>query len=555
MRLNPQHLTVAELLEGRLFRIPDYQRAYSWDTKQRKDLFDDIKEAQRTGREHFMATVVALFKEEETIQGKKFKAVELVDGQQRLTTIIILLKAIEKRLDQNDPSHEKLKENLQKLLIKGDQYSPILLQTNHDSSNIFKDYLHSKEQKINIAKIESEKNLLNATKECDEFVDIAKNNKSIIDLLETLMDKFSMIYHELNDESIVYRVFEVLNSRGLEVKWIDKLKSQLMASLFECTDQGTRERALHELKVIWKDIYATLELDIELGNTALCFAGTFKSKNPENRIISQERAVSELIQFSEQEINKTIEVGRYLLSLIKTIKKIENNRRIVVTTSIGHAKFVAVAISLREFDDATKKTIMSLWENTTFRIFGLGRADSRHKIGDYVRLGCEIIKNNLKPEDIILQLKEIGKDYSIDKISLNNEDNYYNDRPERLRYILYRYDEYLATEGGERMNEDQWNKVWADTPSRSIEHITPQSSEESYIHYLGNLTMLPGGVNSSLQNKEPKEKAKTYIECGLKATAAVGSEIQNGKVWDEKAVKERTELIKEFIKTEWADKD
>jgi len=45
-----------------------------------------------------------------------------------------------------------------------------------------------------------------------------------------------------------------------------------------------------------------------------------------------------------------------------------------------------------------------------------------------------------------------------------------------VRYLLYRYDEFLAQKAGQKLNESQWNKVWADEPSKSIEHIKPQSS-------------------------------------------------------------------------------
>ncbi|MBA6125309.1 DUF262 domain-containing protein [Pseudomonas fulva] len=57
MQLNPLHLSVAKLFEGRLFRIPDYQRAYSWQKRQRDDLLGDLEEAHRSAMEHFMATV------------------------------------------------------------------------------------------------------------------------------------------------------------------------------------------------------------------------------------------------------------------------------------------------------------------------------------------------------------------------------------------------------------------------------------------------------------------------------------------------------------------
>ncbi|MGB3238802.1 MAG: DUF262 domain-containing protein [Geitlerinemataceae cyanobacterium] len=62
MSIRPENLTLDKLLQGRLFRIPDYQRAYSWETKQRKDLFGDIEKLARTqtDRRHFMSTVVCL---------------------------------------------------------------------------------------------------------------------------------------------------------------------------------------------------------------------------------------------------------------------------------------------------------------------------------------------------------------------------------------------------------------------------------------------------------------------------------------------------------------
>jgi len=60
MQIQPQFQTVGYLLTGRLFHIPEYQRAYSWQTRQRGDLFEDIKKVHSSGNDstHFMATIV-----------------------------------------------------------------------------------------------------------------------------------------------------------------------------------------------------------------------------------------------------------------------------------------------------------------------------------------------------------------------------------------------------------------------------------------------------------------------------------------------------------------
>lgn len=102
MQLNPMHLKISAVLGGRLFRIPEYQRAYAWGKRQRVDLFNDILDVKRSGREHFMATVVALAKDNRLIGADEYRTVEIVDGQQRVTTLVILLKAIEKNLADQD---------------------------------------------------------------------------------------------------------------------------------------------------------------------------------------------------------------------------------------------------------------------------------------------------------------------------------------------------------------------------------------------------------------------------------------------------------------------
>lgn len=110
-----------------------------------------------------------------------------------------------------------------------------------------------------------------------------------------------------------------------------------------------------------------------------------------------------------------------------------------------------------------------------------------------MRLGYSIGTNGISPDVINASLGEIGKDYDLDEIISETDfwSNYYEGWTEELRYLLFRYDEYLAANAGVQLNSTEWNKIWTDDASRSIEHIKPQSSGVAYIHHLGNLTMLP----------------------------------------------------------------
>ena len=94
--IHPEFKPLSEIWNNKLFRIPEYQRHYSWQLKQRKELFDDIKKLEKAkekhnDRIHFMATIVCLKTQESvTVAADKFYIYDVVDGQQRLTTLIIL---------------------------------------------------------------------------------------------------------------------------------------------------------------------------------------------------------------------------------------------------------------------------------------------------------------------------------------------------------------------------------------------------------------------------------------------------------------------------------
>ena len=362
-----------------------------------------------------------------------------------------------------------------------------------------------------------------------------------------------MIYHELTEEATVYRVFEVLNSRGLAVRWLDKTKSQLMASIYEHVEQDSLAGGMSEMQTIWKDIYRTLGLDDRLGDEALRFAGTFYSKTQPSRVLSDEDASAEILRVAGTKLKSIVAAAAWLKTVVPRVLGLHLDPRRAAVIRVAHARFLATAIMLRGFDEKTERNLLRAWERVTFRIYTLAGKDARTKVGDYVRLGYDILAKQLTEKAILKGLGDIGKGYSIDEILTDNIwENWYQDWSEGVRYLLYRYEEYLAEKEGGKLNESQWAKIWIVDPSQSIEHIAPQSSEKPYIHHLGNLTMLPPKVNSALKDKPPIQKAPRYIQCGLQATMEVGHDIQNGLTWNEQAILARAKRISDFVREEWA---
>lgn len=113
--------------------------------------------------------MVGLRREQRTIATDEFTVTEVVDGQQRLTTLIILLKALEKVLARNADGHiSTLANNIQALLIKQDDVSLILLRVNHDTSEIFSRYLRTGNvPNVRQTKTLADKNLVDAISECE----------------------------------------------------------------------------------------------------------------------------------------------------------------------------------------------------------------------------------------------------------------------------------------------------------------------------------------------------------------------------------------------------
>ena len=563
LNIQPGYLTLDELLAKRLFRIPHYQRAYSWERKHRRDMFKDIKKLSDNPTSfHFMSTVVGLRRQTKTIVTDQFSEIEVVDGQQRLTTLVILLKAIERKLDCSVPNEKRLGQELRELLVKQDDASLILLQTNHDRSQYFADFLRYGDcPPILNAQTLADHELLKAISECNLFVE---NWSDRIDLLRIIKNQLTFIFHEIDDEAAVYTVFEVLNNRGLNVSWLDRLKSMLMSLAFEA-NRGNVDEHIDELHQIWGRIYETIGLRQELNTESLTFAATLKSQSRRSSAFGEERAVESLMTQCDGNASKAIATSKWLLKVISVVKRFleDMQRSREAVTKISQARLLAVAIILKDFSCNEEKELLDQWENTTFRIFGLCRKDARTGVGDYVRLAWDILNDaNLNARHVSERVTQIGegKDRNIESALLELENsNCYEGWQDQLRYLLYRYEEHLAEQQGQRFRSEQWNRIWQESAAKSIEHIFPQSrgsqeplenQEGVFVHRLGNLLLLPPSLNSALQDREPRAKVNDYRDTGLLIAAEVTRTIERDG-WGLEQIMEREQRLLNWIRCEW----
>ncbi|NLZ73132.1 MAG: DUF262 domain-containing protein [Bacteroidales bacterium] len=200
-------LSIEEIVKDNFFKIPDYQRGYSWEKKQLVDLTKDIEHVSKIDHKHYTGTIVV--SKNETL-GKY----EVVDGQQRLTTIIILLKLI------YETDRVKYAEIKKKFIVRGD--GKYVLETNKETNVYFKETILN-DKKILPEDIKSLSNLKFAKTYFSKWLE---DNKPHIDIIyKTIIHKLGFICFAPHNNSEIGIMFEVINNRGKELSELEKIKN------------------------------------------------------------------------------------------------------------------------------------------------------------------------------------------------------------------------------------------------------------------------------------------------------------------------------------------
>lgn len=203
----------------KVFIIPPFQRNYEWSTKQCEELFFDIENAYKKQKTHYLGNVVYYFGEN---NGAEFTELILVDGQQRISTIVLLLCAIrdcEEDADfQNNVTKRYLKND-----TKNDKFRIRLKQTSYD----YQSFLSIIEK----TPIKNENNNIVKNYRC--FLNLLKKTDiSLVDIYNTIQ-KLEIVGVNLqieNDLEAVQTIFEKINSTGKPLTPADLIRNYLLIS-------------------------------------------------------------------------------------------------------------------------------------------------------------------------------------------------------------------------------------------------------------------------------------------------------------------------------------
>ncbi len=253
--LNTKTLTLREILgNGKKYDVPAYQRDYSWKDENWEELWLDIEQLMTNKSEvHYMGSIV--------LQNKTDKVFTIIDGQQRFTTLSILLLACIKIFIELNTNEDKQRVDIIRDTYLGNKDGVSLnysskLQLNNKNNDFYQTYLIQLRDPLNTSKLNDSNILMhkayiyffNMLKQND----VSKNGVALYKFVDEIIgDKLIFIQITVDDEMAAYTVFETLNARGLELTATDLLKNYLFSLVKSDID-------IDQLQKRWKEIAETV---------------------------------------------------------------------------------------------------------------------------------------------------------------------------------------------------------------------------------------------------------------------------------------------------------
>jgi len=608
--------TFQKLVNNKVFKVPDYQRGYAWEIKHVEDLLEDLETIDE--RNHYMSTVVLKKQKKDNGQIKtketyaeKYPVCEVVDGQQRLTTLFLLLNCIINEFEQHGDVKRasKLRENYIEEEGPDNQYVQ-KIELDEDNKDFFKNHIIKENDRER--EIKSHERLDKAKIRINKFLERKKDEKSnYLNYLEILLEKITqnLIFtqYTIEDDTEAGLIFESLNDRGKDLSQLEKVKNFLLYQ----TGRIKAGDLTDDINYGWGKVLKNLA------------EANQDSKEDENRFLRYNfilRYYSELSTKTDRygkrvSINSQLsdihskvkekfrdlendgskcreEIEDYVDSLVRMsrhykyhfdpynsksfqhinddeiknkIKLLNSQLNRLKGTSSTHPLILSISI---RFKDQPKKLkeLLELCEKFAFLVYYVedkrsytARSTARdisNKIytGDF---NFKKIKNQMKKRMI---LKYISQDKIKDKLS-DEDKNFY--KWDGLTYFLYEYERQRCVEEDKGRPEYEWEDIKGWEKEETIEHILPKTirggnkvkywterfDEIEHMNYLKKLgNLVLTKKNSKLSNKSFPEKQKIYQNSNWEIEKDLAEKWED---WTKKGIEKREKILIQFAEERW----
>lgn len=502
---------------GKVYKVPSYQRDYSWKQDHWEDLWADILTVADGGSIHYMGSIV--------LQNNGDKRYSVIDDQQRLSTltliVLAIIKTIQTLIDKGiDTANNTERVSLLTKKFLGDKDPGSLtysakLELNENNNSFFQTHLMVFRNPLNKKTLgDSDKLLWQAY---NFFLDKIKkqfeyneNGEDLANFLnKQLAERMMFIQIVVEDELSAYTVFETLNSRGVSLTVTDLLKNYLF-SLSTKVD-------LEHVKEKWRKIVDTIGLD----NFPTFLRHYWISKN---KLIRQEylfRAMKDVVKTSPKvielldELEKNAQLYNALSNSSDPYWTGQKEQRKKVKEIELFKEKQALPLLLTAYNNLTLEEftkVLRIVSVITFRYTIIGGLHTNLKEDVYNRAAIRISNKEITTASEIA--KETKPLYTTDKDFKNDFSTTIisTKRNKKLiRYILFEIENHLS----------QTDIDYEDSPA-TIEHILPENAnaewhtnfppsiQESLTYRLGNYTLLEDDKNRECGVKNFEEKKEIY---------------------------------------------
>lgn len=563
--IKSEKILVKDVFSTMWFRIPEYQRPYIWSSDQVNDLLDDLTFASKDKpeSEYFLGSFVFQFKKADVKLGQDFDENDLLDGQQRMTTLLMLFACL-----RDLSTDAAAKSDCQGCIYqKGSQYKNIpernrLVFAIRESVQQFVDkYIKADGATNNTGELEdfvkndsetSLKNMASAILEIRKFITDQDKDVTPEGLLKFLLNNVLFIYVATQDLDDAFRLFTILNNRGVPLRNSDILKS---------LNLGALEKETEKIKYakLWEDAESELGEDFD------------RFLNHLRTILVKEKARLSLLQEFEEKIyspkEKEKSTGKRKPALLKKGKE----TFLLIEKYLKHYNVVTGGANYDEtggsfkFDNLVKVMMTGLpstdWLPPLLRYFDrfgytkllefLVKLDNKFSADWIVQMTPT---ERIEKMSEVIRVVEAAKNpqevlsndcFAIDTKALiaNINGAVYGRR--FTRYLLLKLD-YVYQEHAHRMAFE----------TLSVEHILPQNpisdgrwchdfsdeERETWTHRLGNLVLITRTKNSSQGRLDYREKKTKYFAASINTCSNSLRVLQN-KVWTPAELEENHEIV------------
>ncbi len=575
------------VIEKGVFEIPSYQRGYAWQERQLKDFWNDLEHVSKLGDKfHYMHSLTLRELENEF----ESNAFEIIDGQQRLATSLILLGLLAKTTQNKDPKYSLI--NLEPILsykyyglseafgaIMGEEKDLEAFKTSFYAKNLIEAYEFFKEE-ISNTPIETLEKMFDALTKKMLF--------SVVGLNDNRIDPFSS--------------FETINNRGKDLSTLELFKNRLHFVAHKICDGKKLETLQQEINKTYTIVYYDLRSfeDDDLERFLKHFVAYYYGENSnkfKERLLEMEfnahrkyddanlddeyEKIDELLFYlsysskvwnflhtlDEKSItlifddNRKLEMEitpkmRTLLDKMRRLNALSDNAFLPLLLSLLTIQLVKKSANEQPYTTQELEGLLEYLERFGFLVYGVAGRDTAKN--EWIESAFEAFqaykegKGNIAIEDLPTLEKNFFNKHNNSGLEFLEESIHSKKKPRKwyewgkaLNYLLYEYELYHNPE----------TTLNFDSSLESIEHILPQKPDQGYsakekswaknpniVHALGNLLLIPKNANSSLSNKPFEEKRKQYLKDSYSE-----KEVAKNSSFGVAQIKERSEKLLDFL--------